>query len=898
MTSVAQWNDGECHKKSLAQPCRNFLLYRIKIMKKLVIFFATFFYAQSIFAACVGADQCVSTLCNYSGISGCCSTTGSKYYACSTGYKCDGTTSTECTGDTYQDECGQGTCKTVPADKYRETNSTVKSCTNEPTNAGEKGSTTWDWTSSNRIIYNTPTSCSKHIYQCNNGYDISGTNDTPSANCSAINYDITYILNGGTNNASNPTTYTVETATITLLSPAKTGYAFDGWYTSSNFLGQAVTSIPKGSTGNKTFYAKWVCNGGYKCSDANCSSCAACDSGTFSTGPNSTTACTACAVGSYNTNVSQTTCTACAGGKTTENQGSTSCTDCNQKNVQTWETPSWTNNTMTNLCEIKTCNNGYENKSNTCSPETYNISYTLDGGTNNTSNPTTYTVETATITLLSPTKTGYTFSGWCDDSGLSSNCTTSKQIAKGSTGNKTFYAKWTVKIYTVTLDPNEGTPGTKSTVDVSYGSTIPNFLNPDSELPRMAGYIFNGYWSETVNGKQYIAADGTTISDAIWTTDGDDTLYAQWTECPSSGHFCGGSLYNDKKSCDTNLSKPSDFPTNGTYSTDPAKGATDPTSCRYKAPSKTLPGCEKAESNLTSYENNAWNPVTYYVTAEKGYKNINQDTASAECKPCENGEYQDETGQNECKKCSGLQNQYKDHPDNTEAATYSSNNPFDAATVCRYSVNRNIPTNCESIQMKTDAAYNGTDYDGLQYTVTNSSTCGCSIKDNDSDHPTCPKCLPGSAQNKEDPTKCTDCSEEDGFSTQEGATSCTPCPSMTKTDDGKAAKVSDCYIPFNTQFHDTNNNKLDFGALFVSNYASEAKCYFHDISNSSNSGNECAASSSGELFCTGLPGTCSLQSGAQHSCTIVEGGQTINMTCTGGIYTVSDKTFNFKCVQI
>lgn len=42
---------------------------------------------------------------------------------------------------------------------------------------------------------------------------------------------------------------------------------------------------------------------------------------------------------------------------------------------------------------------------------TYNITYNLNEGTNNSQNPNTYTVED-TITLKEATKTGYTFAGW------------------------------------------------------------------------------------------------------------------------------------------------------------------------------------------------------------------------------------------------------------------------------------------------------------------------------------------------------------------------------------------------------------------------------------------------------------------------------------------------------
>ena len=69
-------------------------------------------------------------------------------------------------------------------------------------------------------------------------------------------YSVTYKLNGGTNSSSNPKTY-YSTKSYTLYNPNRLGYVFKGWYTSSSYATQ-VTSIKKGSSGNKTFYAKWA----------------------------------------------------------------------------------------------------------------------------------------------------------------------------------------------------------------------------------------------------------------------------------------------------------------------------------------------------------------------------------------------------------------------------------------------------------------------------------------------------------------------------------------------------------------------------------------------------------------------------------------------------------------
>ncbi len=144
-----------------------------------------------------------------------------------------------------------------------------------------------------------------------------------------IQYKISYVLNNGTNSDSNPTNYTVETETITFETPTREGYNFAGWYTDANF-GSSIQIIEKGSTGNKTLYAKWEV-------------------------------------------------------------------------IQ------------------------------------YKISYVLNNGTNSTSNPSTYTVETSTITFEAPTRDGYNFVGWYTDANFGTKI---EKIENGSTGDKKLYAKW------------------------------------------------------------------------------------------------------------------------------------------------------------------------------------------------------------------------------------------------------------------------------------------------------------------------------------------------------------------------------------------------------------------------------------------------------------------------
>lgn len=73
------------------------------------------------------------------------------------------------------------------------------------------------------------------------------------AKFTAIEYKIKYELNGGDH--SNPTRYTAENEVV-LMPATKNAYAFEGWYTDANFTNK-VTSIPVGTVGDITLYAKY-----------------------------------------------------------------------------------------------------------------------------------------------------------------------------------------------------------------------------------------------------------------------------------------------------------------------------------------------------------------------------------------------------------------------------------------------------------------------------------------------------------------------------------------------------------------------------------------------------------------------------------------------------------------
>lgn len=77
------------------------------------------------------------------------------------------------------------------------------------------------------------------------------------AKWSTIEYSINYELYEGTQSEEAPTLYTIESDNINLEIPQKEGYNFKGWYTTQDYTGNASNTISKGTTGNKTYYAKW-----------------------------------------------------------------------------------------------------------------------------------------------------------------------------------------------------------------------------------------------------------------------------------------------------------------------------------------------------------------------------------------------------------------------------------------------------------------------------------------------------------------------------------------------------------------------------------------------------------------------------------------------------------------
>ncbi len=300
-------------------------------------------------------------------------------------------------------------------------------------------------------------------------------NRTLYARWSVVNYTITYTLNGGTNAAGNPSTYNIESNTITLASPTRTGYTFNGWYSEAAFTNQ-ITEIPTGSTGNRTLYAKWTATS-YTITY------------TLNGGVNGANPAT------YT--IESDTITLANGTRTGYTFGG-------------WFSEETFQNQVTQIASGSVGNRTLYAKWNLID---YTITYTLNDGTNNVNNPATYNIESATITFSSPTRTGYSFDGWYAEAAFTNEIT---EIASGSIGNITIHAKWSTVSYSITYILDGGTNAAGNPATYTIESATITLADATK-----SGYSFAGWFTE--------AAFTNEVTEIVIGSTGNITLYAEFT---------------------------------------------------------------------------------------------------------------------------------------------------------------------------------------------------------------------------------------------------------------------------------------------------------------------------------------------------------------------------------
>ena len=145
-------------------------------------------------------------------------------------------------------------------------------------------------------------------------------------------------------------------------------------------------------------------------------------------------------------------------------------------------------------------------------PVTYTITYVLPSGVTIQNRVTAYTIESETITLPNLTRAGYTFIGWYDAANGGNKV---ESIPQGSTGAKTFYARWTLITYTITYVLPEG---------VENPNKVNSYTVETETFPLQAvsreGYTFTG-WYDAESG-------GNKVESIAKGSSGEKKLYAQW----------------------------------------------------------------------------------------------------------------------------------------------------------------------------------------------------------------------------------------------------------------------------------------------------------------------------------------------------------------------------------
>ena len=154
-------------------------------------------------------------------------------------------------------------------------------------------------------------------------------------------------------------------------------------------------------------------------------------------------------------------------------------------------------------------------------PVEYKIAYKNIAAGDHNPNPPTYTVEDA-VALAAPARPGCEFLGWYSDAKLTKPVT---GIAEGTTGARTFYAKWSGTAYTygIVFDPNGGTGTMKAMANLSCGKTYTLTANAF----KRAGYSFAG-WNTAPDGSSAAYANKAKVGGLSEEDGATVTLYAQW----------------------------------------------------------------------------------------------------------------------------------------------------------------------------------------------------------------------------------------------------------------------------------------------------------------------------------------------------------------------------------
>lgn len=290
------------------------------------------------------------------------------------------------------------------------------------------------------------------------------------AKWSASEYAISYFLFGGMQNVANSSTYTVEDDDMILASPVKTYYDFDGWYSDADFKNK-VDKIKTENSGNIELYAKWTATE-YKIEFVN------------------------------------------AGAETifytveSEDIVLPKAFRLGYTFVAWFENSEFSGDTVS---IVKKGSFGDMKLYAKFSANEYRIEYDLQGGVNDISNPSVYTVEDETVTLSAPTRVHYTFGGWFEDGKLVETIDALRLC------DIKLVAEWIADKYTIAYNLNGGECNDALVTEYTVESA-------DITLPRLTkkGYAFCGWYDNA-------AFDDKRLNNIPSGSYGNINLYAKFS---------------------------------------------------------------------------------------------------------------------------------------------------------------------------------------------------------------------------------------------------------------------------------------------------------------------------------------------------------------------------------
>ena len=292
-------------------------------------------------------------------------------------------------------------------------------------------------------------------------------NKAYTANWQVIKYTIITLLEGGNAGSSGAYVYTVE-ETFTLPTPTRTGYTFWGWTGEGITKPQPSVTIPRGSTGDKTYIENWVETGYTITLDLN-------------------------------------------GGSGKEKVIYTMTDEDFELPTPTrngYEFVGWTGERITTpQTSVKIPKGSTGNKAYTANWKVirYTITLVTNGGAVIAS--IRYTVEDSVTLPIPPERPGYEFAGWVLD-GSGQFPSTPMIIPEGSTGDRIYEAEWRVATYTITyVSHGRVYNWVQYTINNSVYFSVPE----EDTSYYLPGYTFVGWKIDGVEGtpRSYMLPKGS-----------------------------------------------------------------------------------------------------------------------------------------------------------------------------------------------------------------------------------------------------------------------------------------------------------------------------------------------------------------------------------------------------